>query len=85
MSVDFDTNFDFQGSVNPATANLDYTPLSGILSWNDAELSTKTIVLTILDDGDIEPAERIGVQLFNISGAVLGPQYVGLVRLNDND
>jgi hypothetical protein len=84
VSVDYNSNFPFPGATEPV-ANVDYTAVSGTLNWADGDLATKTISLPILDDAADEARETMAVQLLNISGAVLGPQYAGVVRIDDND
>jgi uncharacterized delta-60 repeat protein len=77
---------DYATSDGTATANADYTPVSGTLIFNVGQTS-QTIVIPILDDGTLEGgSENLYVTLSNpTGGAVLGDQTYQEVVINDAD
>ncbi len=74
---------DYATSDDTATAGSDYTNTSGTLSF-PVGTSTGIVVIPLLDDGDVEPAERF---LFTVSNPVGGTivDAQGEVTLVDND
>jgi len=58
-----------------ATAGLDYTAVSGTLSWAEGDESRKSILVPILDDQKTEGSESVRLLLSNpTGGAVLDPE-----------
>lgn len=85
-SVDYQTdpNFYPAGASNVANAS-DYTPVSGTLMWANGDMTARTIVVPITNDAVVENTEALAVTISNPVGCKLGPQYVGIVRIADND
>lgn len=73
------------GAVNPATAGVDYTSISGTLNFADGETS-KTFMVPILDDFSVEGDETITLTLSNPSSGtqLLSPSSATLTIV-DND
>jgi CSLREA domain-containing protein len=79
VSVHYETN---GGS---ATASVDYTPVSGDLTFADGE-TTKTFTINLLDDQTYEQTENINLYLSNPTGkAKLGSPADTVVSIQDND
>ncbi len=66
-----------------ATAGLDYTAVSGTLTFTNGE-TFKTIVVPIVEDASVEAHETFEVNLFNVVGGVLARTNVA-VTIYDND
>ncbi len=63
----------------------DYTLASGTLNFADTETS-KTITVTLTDDGTYESDETVEVTLSNATGgASLGTDTVATLTITDND
>jgi Leucine-rich repeat (LRR) protein len=73
-------------SNGTATAGNDYTPIVGILNWNDGDSTDKTITIDIIDDSTPENEETFIVSLANpTGGAQLGKPDTAKVTITDND
>ena len=69
-----------------ATAGLDYTAVSGTLTWAAGDTSPKTITIPILDDALVEGNESVQLALSNpTGGATLGAQTSAALTIVDND
>lgn len=79
-----DANFYPSGASNVANAS-DYTPVSGTLMWANGDMTSRNIVVPITNDALVENTEALAVTISNPVGCKLGPQYVGVVRIADND
>jgi len=66
VSVNYTTTNQFLPAPT-ATANVDYVPKSGVLTFRDGQTSTN-ITITILNDSQVEPDETVNLRLFNPSG-----------------
>jgi len=67
-----------------ATAGLDYSVSSGVLSWSDGETANKTFNIPILDDALNEADESVNMSLSNpTGGAVLGNANATLIISDD--
>jgi hypothetical protein len=77
---------DFATSDGTATANEDYVPISGTLTFAPGETS-KTITVTIIDSSScfIEPVEEFYLELNNPSGAGLGSPGQTTVTIVEDD
>ena len=64
-----------------ASANQDYTPVSGTLNFADGE-SSQQITIDILDDTVFEDSESFTI---NLSGLNIGAQNSATVTITDND
>jgi hypothetical protein len=84
------------GGIGPATADyatepgtatpaVDYTSVSGTLSWTAGESGPKTFTVPILEDTTPESLETIVVTLSNPAGASLGAPSSATVEIRDND
>ena len=62
---------DYATSDGSATADVDYYPVSGTITWADGDASDKTIGIPIRPDTAIEGSEDLLVTLSNPSGADL--------------
>ena len=72
-------------SDNSAVAPNDYTAGSGTLNWTDGDSATKSIVITLIDDADVEGSEMFNVSLSSPSGASLGSPSTATVVLSSDD
>ncbi|MCG7901572.1 MAG: hypothetical protein JAY60_04040 [Candidatus Thiodiazotropha weberae] len=79
LSVDYATDSDSE--TDTASANLDYTPVSGTLNFADGE-SSQQISIDILDDTIFEDSETFTI---NLSGLNIGAQNSATVTITDND
>ena len=69
-----------------ATAGQDYTPTTNFVTWLDGDTANKNVVLTILNDALVEPAETFTVSFFtNTVGASLGALTTATVTITDDD
>ena len=69
-----------------ATAGQDYTPTTNFVTWLDGDTANKNLVLTILNDALVEPAETFTVSFFtNTVGASLGALTTATVTITDDD
>jgi len=76
---------DYSTGEGTATAGADYTSRSGTLSFASGE-STKSIILSILNDSLIEGDESVIVTLSNPSGGVaIGNQSFATIVIGDDD
>ena len=70
-------------SDGTATAGLDYTTTSGIITFAAGQLS-RTFTIPIIDDSTNEPSETINISLSDpINASIL--DGFGVVTINDND
>ena len=88
LTVDYASD-DIAVAAGYATEGVDYTAVSGTLSFADGE-STKDIVVTILDEDDVtyEGSEIFNVVLSNLvepAGAVIGTIGSTEVTITEND
>jgi|GEM_PF-1129978 len=67
-----------------ATANVDYTPVNGTLTFLPGERS-KTFNIAVRDDGLKETNERFQLTLSNLTNAVLDGPSVATVTITDSD
>ena len=87
-TVDFSTN-DFMAArcdtvSGSASAKCDYATAGGTLRFAAGEAS-KTIVLSIVNDGFVEGSETLTITLSNPTGVTLGTPSVTTVTITDND
>jgi hypothetical protein len=75
---------DYATADGTATANEDYVPISGTLTFAPGETS-KTIVITILENTCCEESETFTVDLLNPVGASLGTPSTSTVTILDDD
>ena len=77
---------DYAVSGGTASAGVDYTPVSGTLSWGEADPLAKTFTVPILDDTDWESGDTIVITLANPGGgALLGSIRTTSLGITDND
>lgn len=75
-------------SNGTATAGMDYTAISGMLSFGMGDYVPKTFTVPITNDTINEEGETINLSLSNPSsavGAIAGPPSVALLTIVDND
>lgn len=75
----------YQTVAGTASANSDFSPESGTLTWVDGDDSPKTVTVNVSDDLDLESDETFTLELSNVSGASLGQQTETQVTIVDND
>ena len=68
-----------------ATAGVDYRPIAGTLHWSDGDSAPKPIVVTILDDADIEQSEHMELHLSNPTGNTFVTQYTPRLFILDEE
>jgi len=73
----------FTTTNGTATANLDYLPVTNVITFLPGE-TNKTISVPILDDNLIEGNETVLLQLTNLNGALPG-QMTATLTIIDND
>lgn len=88
VTVDYATSSYGDGTdatAGSATANVDYTPVSGTLTFGPGETS-KTITVSITDDNLLEGDESLYVTLSNPTGqAELSSQNTAYVTITDDE
>ena len=67
-----------------ATANLDFTPVSGVLVFAEGQ-ATADLTVPLIDDLEAEGREQIYVLLSNPTGATLGGTTLATINLGDNE
>ena len=72
-------------SNGTATADSDYTATPGTLNWADGVTGSKTFVVPIINDTDIEGNETVNLTLSNPSICALGTQSTAVLTIADND
>lgn len=75
---------DYASRAGNATADADYTDVSGTIVFAPGE-SVRPIAVPILNDATIESPETFTVTLANPTGAVLGTRATATVRILSND
>lgn len=80
VTVDYVTN------GGTATANADYTPVVGTLTWQPGDLSPKSFQVPIINDTSMESPETVLITLGNpTGGAVLGARGTATLTITDDD
>ena len=74
---------DYATADNTATANSDYVPVSGTLTFAPGE-TTKTFTVTLFEDTIDEPDEALRVTLSNPANAALGSAEATVTILDDD-
>ncbi len=83
VSVDYATQT--PTSNNAATADADYIPIQGTLTFNPGE-TTKTLTIPLLDDDLVEETETVQIALSNPSiGAILGENTTAILEILDHE
>ena len=72
---------DYSTADGTALAGSDYTAVNGTLTWPDGLSGNRTISITIIDDGMLEPSESFTVMLSNPSVATLGANSLATVNI----
>ena len=65
VSIDYATS---DGTAHSSGLSVDYTPVSGTLTWADGDFSPKTFTVDILDDTANEGKEVVNLTLNNATG-----------------
>ena len=77
---------DWATADGTAAAGADYLADSGTLSWADGDATDRAIVLTVLDDADVEGGEQFQVILSNPVGEIaLGQPVAASVSIADDE
>lgn len=66
-----------------ATSPADFAANSGTITWNDGDISNKTITITLVADGIFEGTENFTVTLSGATGGLLGPNSLATVTIVD--
>ena len=82
-----EVSVDYQLMDGTATAGLDYTDVSGTITWANNDGSDKTFLIPILDDADVEGNETLDIQLLNPTGgaAIDAARGDAVLTIIDND
>ena len=75
---------DYATSNGTAIAGADYTAASGTLSWTDGDSGDKTFNVPVVWDGRGEGPETVNLALSNATGADLGADSTGVLRIADD-
>jgi len=79
-----DITVDYEITGITATAELDYEPVSGPLSWPNGDMSHKEIEIPILLDSESENDELLSITLINpTGGALLGQDIQSVLTIID--
>ena len=76
---------DFSTVAQTAAEGIDYLNASGTLTWGLGENGSKTFVVTVLDDGEQESTETVGLTLSNANGSMLGALQNATLEITDDD
>ncbi|CAN5899857.1 hypothetical protein BH11MYX2_BH11MYX2_27260 [soil metagenome] len=68
-----------------ATSDADYATASGLVEWEDEDFDDKTIVISLIDDVDIEPSESFTVALGKPSNSSVVDRSDLEVAIADDD
>ena len=79
VSVDFTT------TAESASAEEDYSPVSGTLEWSDGDDGIQTITLPILDDEELEGPETLHLLLSNVVNGELGDPSSAQITIIDDE
>lgn len=80
VSVQYDT------SDGTAKAGINYTPASGLLTWQPSEVNvSKTFTIPLIDDGNVDPTLTVNLVLSNPVNATLGFQSTATLKILDAD
>jgi subtilisin-like proprotein convertase family protein len=75
---------DYATAAGTATAGLDFTTVTGTLSWAAGDATPKTFTVPVLDDNLIEGTETVDLSLSNPTGnSVLGLQATSTLNILD--
>lgn len=77
-------NVDYTLQSGTATADTDYSDVTGTLTFEDGEMS-KTITINIVDDVMFEGNEALTLSLYNVVGAKLGDIAGATITIVEND
>ncbi|WP_304441973.1 Calx-beta domain-containing protein, partial [Motiliproteus sp. MSK22-1] len=72
-------------TAGSAVAGSDYSTDTTLLSWADGESGVKNLVVTLVDDTEVEGDETLEIQLSNVQGADLGSPASGTITIQDNE
>lgn len=75
----------FDSASRTALAGVDFTDVSGVLTWADGDTTSRTIEIPIAGDALDEANERFDVQLANAHGATIDTPSNAVVTIADND
>lgn len=76
---------DYRTRDGTASNGLDYTFVTGTLTWNDGDIADKTFTVPILDDDLVEPDETVFLALTNFQGALPGAQTNATLTIINDD
>ncbi len=80
----YTTTVDYAVTGGTAVSPDDYT-IAGTQLTFDSGVTQQDIVITVVDDGDVEPDETIEITLSNPTNGILGANTVHTYTIQDND
>lgn len=75
----------FAAPGGSATQGADYQIDLATLAWADGDAAPRTLILTVVDDMEIEPNETVILSLRAANGVVLGMPSTTTITIADND
>lgn len=75
----------YSTTAGSAVAGLDYTSVSGQLSWADGDTLDRVFLVPVINDELNEPLETFSVSVASATGASLGDASTGSLRIRDDD
>lgn len=75
----------YDSAGSSATPGLDFTDVSGVLTWADGDTAPKTFTVPIGNDALDEIDERVALKLGPVGGGTLGVQSVARIVITDDD
>ncbi|NTV15308.1 MAG: DUF1566 domain-containing protein, partial [Desulfobulbaceae bacterium] len=76
----------YTSSNGTATAGMDYSAVSGVLSWGDGDTADKSIIVNIANDGVTEGSESVNLALSAATGgATLANPKTALLTIVDDE
>jgi hypothetical protein len=77
-------SFDYETYDITATANKDYVPVSGHLTFQPGQSDFRDIFINLLSDKEAEANETFGIRIFNIVGNATIVPNGGIMEIRDN-
>jgi hypothetical protein len=68
-----------------AVLDVDYRIDLATLTWADGDAASKSVVLTVIDDTEVESSESVTLMLTGATGAALGDPASATITIADND
>lgn len=69
-----------------AVDGIDYQSVSGVLSWNDGDATSKTVTVPVFDNAVMDASRTVAITLTSpTGGSVLGTDIVTTLTIDDDD